>query len=81
MKWYKCTDKINENEKNVWNNLETWKDEDELEPHLVGVYKDASVGERKGMKQHVIRFTSGVDELLNYSRFGWCNRRGEWRFT
>ena len=71
MEWFRCIDKFNENEENVWNddgtvliNLETWKNKDELETHLSAVYKNASVGERKGMKQHIARFVSEVDELL-----------------
>lgn len=71
MEWFKCIDKFNENAENVWNydgsvfiDLETWKSKEKLEQHLADVYKDASVGERKGLKQHVVRFVSEVDELL-----------------
>ena len=71
MEWFKCMDNFNENEENVWNydgsvliDLETWKNKDELETHLAAVYKDASVEEREGMKQHIVRLVSEVDELL-----------------
>ena len=71
MEWFKCIDNFNENEENVWNhdgtvliNLEIWKNKDKLEPHLAEIYKDASIGQRKGMKQHIARFTSEADELL-----------------
>ena len=71
MEWFKCIDKFNENEENVWNydgsmliDVETWKNKGKVEEHLDSVYKDASSGERKGMKQHMTRFVSEVDDLL-----------------
>ena len=45
-------------------NLDAWKDEDELETCLDSVPEGAPVGERKGVKRNIVRFTLEVDDSL-----------------